>query len=156
MHGRLQMDMRFSLLLCIMCQINGVKVRSVIIVIIVNACLMYLFVEEILIDFREIIGAHSGQNLAEIVWETMQNYGLLGKVSTSTIFCYADTYIPKVIAVVADNATNNDTMMAALEEKHKEHGIKFKAKDARCRCMPHTVHLAAMKVECSTRLQICQ
>lgn len=38
--------------------------------------------EEILIDFREIVGQHSGENLAEGVWETLQMYGLLKKVSS--------------------------------------------------------------------------
>lgn len=50
------------------------------------------------------------------------------------------------MAIVADNATNNDTMIEALEVKSKAKGISFNAKDVRCRCMPHTVHLAAMKV----------
>lgn len=52
----------------------------------------------------------------------------------------------KVMAIVADNATNNDTMMNVLEDKAASDGITFRANDARCRCMPHTVHLAAMKV----------
>lgn len=43
------------------------------------------YVEEVLIDFREIIGAHSGENMAEIVWETMERYGLIGKVCTYVI-----------------------------------------------------------------------
>ncbi|KAJ8587231.1 hypothetical protein M405DRAFT_689575, partial [Rhizopogon salebrosus TDB-379] len=32
--------------------------------------------EELLIDFREIIGEHSGANLAEVVWDTLELYGL--------------------------------------------------------------------------------
>jgi len=38
-------------------------------------------VEEVLIDFREIIGEHSGENLAHAVWETLELYGLQGRVS---------------------------------------------------------------------------
>jgi len=37
--------------------------------------------EELLIDFRELIGEHSGENMAEAVWATMELYGLIGKVS---------------------------------------------------------------------------
>jgi hypothetical protein len=37
--------------------------------------------EELLIDFRELIGEHSGENMAEAVWATMEAYGLIGKVS---------------------------------------------------------------------------
>ena len=52
----------------------------------------------------------------------------------------------QIIAFVMDNATNNDTMLEAIERKCVEAGIKFSAKQARLRCMPHTIHLAAMKV----------
>ncbi|KAJ7732345.1 hypothetical protein DFH07DRAFT_755307, partial [Mycena maculata] len=32
--------------------------------------------EELLIDFREIVGEHSGENMAEEVWTTLELYGL--------------------------------------------------------------------------------
>ena len=38
-------------------------------------------IEEVLIDFKEIVGAHTGENMANLVWETMILYGLKGKVS---------------------------------------------------------------------------
>ena len=44
-----------------------------------------LSTEELLIDFRELVGKHSGENLAEAVWETMGQYGLRGRVSN---MCY--------------------------------------------------------------------
>jgi hypothetical protein len=40
---------------------------------------MSSFAEELLIDFRELIGQHSGENMAEAVWATMELYGLVGK-----------------------------------------------------------------------------
>ncbi|KAF5374248.1 hypothetical protein D9758_004531 [Tetrapyrgos nigripes] len=51
--------------------------------------------EECLIDFQELE-----------VWKTLETYGLLGK-----------TYCPRIIAIVMDNTTNNDTMMQSLEEQ---------------------------------------
>jgi len=36
--------------------------------------------EELLIDFREIIGEHSGANLAEAVWNALELYGLKDRV----------------------------------------------------------------------------
>jgi hypothetical protein len=33
-----------------------------------------------LIDFRELVGEHSGENMAEAVWQTLELYGLLGQV----------------------------------------------------------------------------
>lgn len=44
--------------------------------------------EELLIDFQEIIGDHSGENMAEVVWKTLELYGLKAKVSCSnTLNC---------------------------------------------------------------------
>lgn len=37
--------------------------------------------EESLIDFRELIGQHSGENMAAAIWETVEMSGLLGRVS---------------------------------------------------------------------------
>ena len=37
--------------------------------------------EEKLIDFRELVGEHSGENLAHAVYETLNLYGLKGCVS---------------------------------------------------------------------------
>lgn len=47
---------------------------------------------------------------------------------------------------MADNATNNDTLVRSLESRFKAESIPFKASDARMRCLPHTIHLAAMEV----------
>ena len=36
--------------------------------------------EEQLIDFRELIGQHSGENMAAAVWSTLETYDILSKV----------------------------------------------------------------------------
>jgi len=36
--------------------------------------------EELLIDFRELIGEHSGENMAAVLWSTLELYGLQSKV----------------------------------------------------------------------------
>ncbi|KAJ6479360.1 hypothetical protein DFH09DRAFT_855817, partial [Mycena vulgaris] len=36
---------------------------------------------ECLIDFRELIGTHSGENMAAAVWATVEKFGLSGRVS---------------------------------------------------------------------------
>ncbi|KAJ6597413.1 hypothetical protein B0H10DRAFT_1760821, partial [Mycena sp. CBHHK59/15] len=88
--------------------------------------------EEMLIDFREILGEHSGENMADAVWETLKKYGLdNGEASV------------RVLAAMMDNASNNDTLVAALEVKFKSVGITWwDALEARMRCFPHTTHLA--------------
>jgi hypothetical protein len=42
---------------------------------------IYPFAEELLIEFRELVGPHSGENMADAVWTTMELYGLVGKAS---------------------------------------------------------------------------
>ncbi|KAJ6562969.1 hypothetical protein B0H10DRAFT_1929717 [Mycena sp. CBHHK59/15] len=68
--------------------------------------------------------------MATTVWETLCKYNLQAKI----------------IAFVMDNATNNDTMTQAIERKCLAESIPFEAQNSRMRCMPHTVHLAALKV----------
>ncbi|KAJ7437540.1 hypothetical protein FB451DRAFT_1012372, partial [Mycena latifolia] len=69
--------------------------------------------EECLIDFRELIGQHSGENMAATVWETVKDFGLIGRIT----------------AFVMDNATNNDTMVEAFERRCLEEGIPFSCED---------------------------
>jgi hypothetical protein len=60
-------------------------------------------VEELLIDFRELIGPHSGENMAEAVWATMELYGLVGKVrSPRSGNMYQQSKYLQVIAIVMD------------------------------------------------------
>ena len=37
--------------------------------------------DKLLIDFHEIVGEHSGENMAHAVWDTLELYGLVGRVN---------------------------------------------------------------------------
>ena len=76
------------------------------------------------------MGEHSGHNMAQAVFDTMELLGLKGRI----------------LAIMADNASNNDTMCQALQELCEKGGITFNAQHARLRCMPHTIHLSALVV----------
>ena len=52
----------------------------------------------------------------------------------------------QVFAFMLDNASNNDTMVEGIARRAAEAGIPFSASWARMRCMPHTIHLAAIKL----------
>jgi hypothetical protein len=52
----------------------------------------------------------------------------------------------QITAFVMDNATNNNTLVVAFERRCIAAGIPFSARDGRMRCMPHTIHLSALKV----------
>ena len=45
-----------------------------------------------------------------------------------------------------DNMLNNDTFVDGIEHCAKKAGIPFNASWACLCCMPHTIHLAAIKV----------
>lgn len=45
-----------------------------------------LILEELLIDFRELVGEHSGENIAEAVWETLTYYNIQNKVKFTAPF----------------------------------------------------------------------
>jgi hypothetical protein len=111
--------------------------------------------EELLIDFRELAGEHSGENMAEAVWETMKQYDLIGRVSSFNLqnIIALSSDCPKIIALVMDNTTNNDTLTLGIERRCEEAKVHFSAMDSRMRCMPHMVHLAALKV-CVHQLQM--
>jgi hypothetical protein len=50
------------------------------------------------------------------------------------------------MVIMMDNASNNDTMMEAIESWCHEAGIEFSAQKSHMHCMPHTIHLMAIKV----------
>ena len=88
--------------------------------------------------------------MAEAVWQTLETYGLLGRVREATSLCATLTtthLATQVIAFVMDNASNNDTMVTVFEARCRDHGICFYASHSRLRCMPHTCHLAVLKVD---------
>ena len=50
------------------------------------------------------------------------------------------------MAFMTDNASNNDTLIEGIVALAGSKHISLDAKQIRLRCMPHTVHLAALKV----------
>ncbi|KAJ7779670.1 hypothetical protein B0H16DRAFT_1299889, partial [Mycena metata] len=52
----------------------------------------------------------------------------------------------QITTFVMDNATNNDTMVTAFARRCRAERIPFSATNARMRCMPHTIHLSALKL----------
>ena len=45
-----------------------------------NYVSLIFHVEELLIDFRELMGAHSGENMVAVVWLTLELYGIENRV----------------------------------------------------------------------------
>jgi hypothetical protein len=55
-------------------------------------------------------------------------------------------FLAQIMAFMTDNASNNDTLIDRIVEHAKCEGILLKGDWIRLRCMPHTIHLAALKV----------
>ena len=75
---------------------------------------------EWLIDFISIEGRHTGKTFVEYVFKALEDWKLTGKVMT----------------VVGDNASNNDTLAVHL-------GSLLNRKMPRGRCMSHIINLGA-------------
>ena len=101
------------------------------------------FIEEILIGFQELIGEHSGENMAALVYATVVALGLEGQVCVKLIasISYPLRYL-QIMSIVSDNAANSNTMRTLLEEQFHEDGIEFNNLHAWGHCLPHTVHLS--------------
>jgi hypothetical protein len=85
---------------------------------------------ERLINFQEIHGRHTGENLAEAVMDTLETYNIITKFWT----------------VMGDNASNNDTLASTLCELLAAHDVCLNPDEIRMRCAPHYIHLAAKEI----------
>jgi hypothetical protein len=47
--------------------------------------LLTFTLEELLIDFQELVGQHSGENMAAVVWSTLETYDIQDKVCSNDI-----------------------------------------------------------------------
>ena len=63
--------------------------------------------------------------------------------SCFNIFSHTD--VSQIMAIMMDNASNND-MMESIESQCCEAGIKFSAQKSHMHCMHQTIHLVAIKV----------
>ncbi|QRV87180.1 RNA-directed RNA polymerase L [Ceratobasidium sp. AG-Ba] len=83
-----------------------------------------------LIAFRVIEGSHAGANLAEVFFGVLKEFGIVGKLGTFTL----------------DNASNNDTFMAQMEQYMQAQNMKFERNGNRIRCFPHVINIAVQTV----------
>ena len=60
--------------------------------------------------------------------------------------------VVQVITIMMDNASNNNTLMDAIEARCCDVGIEFSAMQSIMHCMPHTIHLVCIKVHSNSTL----
>ncbi|KAG9379945.1 Dimer-Tnp-hAT domain containing protein [Pyrenophora tritici-repentis] len=73
------------------------------------------------IALPQLMGAHSGESLADVIYKTLLEFGV------------AST---KIGWFITDNASNNDTAIQSLARR-----VGFDAVECRLRCGPHTINL---------------
>lgn len=100
-------------------------------------------VYQVLLEFVEIDGTHSGENLSEIVFLVLKRLGVL----------------QKLISVTGDNASNNDTLsrhlynrMSRLYDNHLEKfpirdaSMRFEGEKSQIRCFAHILNLVCKAI----------
>lgn len=78
------------------------------------------------IALPELVGSHSGQAMAKVIHKTLEEFG----ITSSTVGYF-----------VLDNASNNDSAVAALADT-----IGFSHLQRRLRCGPHTLNLIGQQL----------
>ncbi len=85
-------------------------------------------IEELLIDFRELEGKHSGANMVEATWETLTCFGIKTQVCYEILKSWPILSIfLQIMAIMTDNVSNNNTLVDAIVEHAKKQGILMKA-----------------------------
>ena len=87
--------------------------------------------KSVLLDFQEIIGEHSGENLSKIFKKCLNSF---------------EIPYSKVLAVTTDNAGNNSTFMDALERDAATDGINISKNQNFVRCMAHVINLSVQDI----------
>jgi len=80
---------------------------------------------------------HTGEYLARELKALLKSFGIEKKVRL-LICCilHGDLHFHKILSITCDNATNNDTMIKAIDLDG------FRGAESRIRCFPHILNLS--------------
>jgi hypothetical protein len=82
--------------------------------------------KEVLLAFHPLVGKHSGKTLARLVTTTLHEYQISSQL----------------LALTADNASNNQRLRKELERNLRKEGIIWNSDAGTIRCMAHVIQLA--------------
>ncbi|CAE6431808.1 unnamed protein product [Rhizoctonia solani] len=88
--------------------------------------------QETLLDFVELRGAHSGENMADLVGKTLTDLGIVNQV----------------VSLVSDSASNNGTLVRHLSNQLRRSSpeSRWDGTKGHIRCLAHVIHLAVMSL----------
>jgi hypothetical protein len=81
---------------------------------------------EILLGFEPLHGTHNGSNLGSTLFEILQKHGITNRV----------------LSITTDNASNNNTMMASIQELVQSQDISSDTTIIRIPCIAHVIQLS--------------
>lgn len=84
--------------------------------------------QHLVIAMKELIGAHSGQNMAEVTADVLEDYGITSRVGY----------------IMSDNVYANDTYVRHLSTLLEARGLCFDPSQRRLRCQGHIINLVVM------------
>ena len=86
--------------------------------------------------------------MAEATWETLTRFGIENRVCHNLLRPHAvlKVFCLQIMVFMTDNVSNNDTLIDGIVERAKRQGISLNGDWIHLHCMPHTVHLEALKV----------
>jgi hypothetical protein len=82
--------------------------------------------QEILLGFEPLSGAHSGVNLGDVVLKILHQHQITNRV----------------LAVTADNASNNNTMMSSVQDSIQSLELNNNSSIIRVPCIAHIIQLS--------------
>lgn len=81
---------------------------------------------EILLGFEPLSGTHSGVNLSDVLMKLLQQYNITDRV----------------LAITTDNASNNHTLMASVQESIQSLELNNSSTIIRVPCIAHVIQLS--------------
>ncbi len=109
--------------------------------------------QDSLLDFIDLSGPHSGENLCNAFVKSCCEFGILEKVNFQyDIYFNLKNHTNKIVyyfqifAITSDNASNNDTLMRYLETICQNEGIPFDAVNSHCRCIAHIMNIIVQDI----------
>lgn len=75
-----------------------------------------IITEEVVIDFKELVGEHSGENMAEVVWSTLKLYKIENKVRTIVMLWLLPQFLTSSISSWPLLWTTRRTMTPCSEQ----------------------------------------
>ena len=85
--------------------------------------------------------------MAQATWDTLTSFGIENRVCCHLLKYQVKLSIfRQVMALMTDNVSNNNMLVDGIVAHAKNKGISMNGDWVHLHCMPHTVHLMALKV----------